>query len=145
MANAIREAILAQIKTTLDGATLTGTPTIERRRDFEVSKFPTVNLIGGDHSVDNDLSGVDRDKMELVAELYVQGDETAFNQLYRDVTAAIKADLTVGGNAVDLTELGLEFPEVPADDPHDTDYTLGLVAFEIEYWVDESDPAVLAT
>lgn len=115
MAETIRELILDALESDLR-TTLTGV-IVERNRDTEVERFPSVILMDGPHFLTTDNHFIDDVEMEVAVELYVQGSAggpnlgTLLNDLYGRVVEAMLADRQINALAIDIEEVGMDQPE----------------------------------
>ena len=111
MALSIRERCLAAVATALaDVAT-----TVARNTDraFSPDELPAAVVFDGPHAAAETFTGVASFSLDVGIELLVSGEAggTALNALYADTVAALLADRTLGGVAVDLREVDLGEPE----------------------------------
>ncbi|BBK30309.1 hypothetical protein EDC65_2245 [Stella humosa] len=144
MPTPVVEQVLAAVEARL--AAITGFPglLVERNRDAEVDRFPTLLLIDGDQDrIGDETMGYRRVMLEFMVEGYVSanlqsGLGPARNALYAAVVAALMADPTLGGLAVDLHEgrtsraLGTGDGQTPA--------AAFATIYELEFWTREADP-----
>src|SRR5947208_3378565 len=93
-------------------ATLSGV-TVERDRDEAVATFPSLVVPPESEDVDSEDLPLAQRRIAVTVEGYVQAAtdaaaETVAHQLYADALAAIAADPSLGGVALDTTETGFD-------------------------------------
>jgi hypothetical protein len=144
VADTVREQALAAFFAALQAITGVYNLRVERNRDTEVTKFPTLVQIDGPQRAEHAFTGSVLYTATVRVEAYVQANETGLttaqmlDQLYGKVVQALAADPTLGGKAVDVTERDLDT---------DTDRAPGhapggalLCAFDVMYETAEGDP-----
>lgn len=118
MTDSVRERVLAAMLTALEGITsvygLDGH--VHRNLEAEVEHFPTLILVDGDEQADEEnFNGFCQCFMTVAVEGHVRlegGSATnigsAINALYAATEAALLADRTLGGVAVNILKQGCE-------------------------------------
>lgn len=149
MPTSIREQCLANFTLVFSGATGIGQAFagvhVERNRDKEVSTYPSLIVIDGSQTTNNDNSGLTFHTLAVSVEGYVQsataatlGDDA--NDLYARIVKAAVADYTLSGVAVDVRESDMHF-EVDREGSKRT--AAFSVQFEIDYMTKTGDPYTL--
>ena len=110
MTLSIRERITAQVVTVLEAA-LTDVQ-VERNRDTAVGTYPSLIVYTGGQRAERLGPGIDEYNLDLVLEGFVAAEDgasghSALNDLYARAVAALYADPTLGGLAVDVQETAL--------------------------------------
>lgn len=141
MPTAVREQILAAAATRL--ATLTGVA-VERNRTAAVGAFPALVLRDGGMTPDDQTLGLTRYRLRFQVEGWVEAATDALlgpalSDLQARVVAALLADVTLGGLAVDLAEGETADPEI---DRGEGRRPLAAFAtdFTVEFFTREGDP-----
>jgi hypothetical protein len=86
---------------------------IERNRDSEVQRFPTVVMVDGGHKASYVSNGFTNYDMEVTIEGYVEADSSkelgnSVNDLYSRVVEISLSDLTFEGLVIDIMEDNFE-------------------------------------
>lgn len=145
----VREQVLQAFEAALGNVTATvPEAVIERNRDIEVTSFPAVVMVDRGQSIGQDDTGIKRVRMGVDVEMYAAAptfDQLAgaLDRLYSAVVKAVLADHTLGGVAVDVAEDDMTDPEIDRAEGRGPNIAASL-GFNIEYWVAEDDPDVLA-
>jgi hypothetical protein len=149
MTDSVREQIIAALVTALEGITGFTGLTVERDRDTEVSRFPTLVVLAGNQTADAGSGNLVTEYRMTVAvagftKPAASSDPAtkAAHALYAAAVKAALADPTLGGLCVDITEgetqFGLDSVEGHA--------RLGSfeTQFEILFFAATGDPAAAA-
>jgi hypothetical protein len=141
----VRERVLAAFFARLEGITGVYGLKVERNRDTEVTTFPFLVQVDGDHEVDEGFAtGIDRYLMTVTVEGYGQAPQQGetvqgkLDQLYGKVVQALAADHTLSGLAVDVEEQSLDF-DIDRVDGHQPGGAFSA-AFRVEFWTKQGDP-----
>lgn len=147
MPTPIREQIAAAVKTALSG--IAGV-TVYRNRTKEVPEnaMPALVLVDGGHDSDQTQSpGHTAYALELTVEGYAKAADDdaigpALNDLYGKLLAAVMADTTLGGLAIDIREGGMTMDS----DRGDGRASLGGFALTlyVDFWTSTGDPYTAA-
>lgn len=128
------ETILDAVVTAVTGLATTGA-NVERGRAFAVSAVPSLSVFMGEDQVDHELSIGQYDRiLEVIVEAHVAtiGDvEQDLNQIRAEVLAALRADHTLGGAAIEIRPEADSRPEIQGetDTPHALQQLLYLVKY----------------
>lgn len=143
MPTTIREQVISAFLGVLEGITDPDPLYVERNRDVEVQRFPTIVLLDGAHNIGESEHGLHRYAMTLSVEGYVQAETDSqlgatANALYGSIMSAVMADRQLGGLAIDIHEQNFDIV-VGRGEGHKPS-----AAFSIEFLVDfftrENDP-----
>ena len=145
MPTAIREQIMAALKTALDAA-LPGV-VVERDRSIEVETYPAVVLLDGDHTIETLNHGVDDVAMQVMCEVYVEAATDAavgpaYNDLQARVVAAMLADRQIAG-VLDIEEERTDEPALVRGEGQQPT-KVGTTDFRVHYQRLLGDPYTLA-
>lgn len=146
----VKERILANIKTTLEGITVAAGygNTIAKVLRFRIAgwqtqEFPTLMVVGVKEDKRAIEGGPARMNVELTCEVQailtndpVNDAETAHNLLLRDIETALQVDVQRGGIARDTTITGTDFEVVEAETP----YCISTVSIQVKYTHGRQDP-----
>lgn len=139
MADSIRERIIRDLKTKIQGAPSVRTVARHRRTKYQAHELPAVNIWEGKERKEPGPSGLVTCYLPLLLEITVLDfaePATAANEVMASMVKAILADPQGGGLAVDTEERDNEPFVGETNDP-----TGGLrVGIEIEYRHKEDDP-----
>ncbi len=115
-----------------------------RQRDIDDGQRPAVVVVGGgEERLEAEASGQDEYRMTVEVWGYVQAAtndpsvETALNDLYARVVAALAADLHLGGLVDDVRLLRFSHDLVDAGGARTADF---VAEFAVEYATAEGDP-----
>lgn len=128
------ETILDAAVAAVTGLATTGS-SVERGRAYAVSVVPSLSVFMGEDQVDNELSIGHYDRvLEIFIEAHVAttGDlEQVLNQIRAEVFAALRADHTLGGAAIEIRPEADSRPEIQGetDTPHALQQLLYLVKY----------------
>ena len=141
MPTSIREQVLAAVAARL--GTIGGV-TVERNRVEPVTAFPALVMIDGGHTVTEENAGLKLYASRFDVEGYVQTTTAAelgpsLSDLYAKTVAALMADRTLGGVAIDVREGELRDPEIDRTPGHAPHAAFSL-AFEVDYTTRPADP-----
>jgi len=141
MSTSIREQVLAALESRL--GTVAGV-TVERNRVESVTEFPALVMIDGGHTVTDENTGLKLYRLRIDVEGYVEATTAAelgpaLSDLYAKAVAALMADRTLGGIAIDVHEGELRDPEIDRTQGHGPHAAFSL-AFEVDYATNPTDP-----
>ncbi|MGI9202670.1 MAG: hypothetical protein ACR2Q3_01600 [Woeseiaceae bacterium] len=128
------ETILDAVVTAVTGLASTGS-NVERGRAYAVSAVPSLSVFMGEDQIENELSIGYYDRvLEVFVEAHVAttGDtEQDLNQIRAEVFAALRADHTLGGAAIEIKPDTESRPEIQGetDTPHALQQLLYLVKY----------------
>lgn len=128
------ETVLDAVVTAVTGLSTTGA-NVTRGRAYAVSAVPSLSVFMGQDVVDNELSIGHYDReLEVFIEAHVAstGDlEETLNQIRAEVFAALRADHTLGGAAIEIRPDADSRPELEGetDIPHARQQQLYLVKY----------------
>lgn len=143
MTTTIREQVFAAIKTALDK--VVGV-TVFRNRDDELaaSEMPALVLLDGGHDVVDLSSGETNYTARFSVELYATAATdaalgAALTALWGAAVVALRADVTLGGLAVDCREVGLSDPQVLREG-QGAPFAAAVLEGEVDFATAEGDP-----
>jgi hypothetical protein len=113
MTDSIRERIVRDVVTAVEGITGYSGLTVERNRPEPATKFPALVVVEGAQTSDDGMFGITDVRLLLDVEGYVAGADavaanTSASTLMAEVVRAVLADETRGGLAVDTRETGTD-------------------------------------
>ena len=145
MADHKAEQIMDAVKTALTSLTTTGSNVV-RGRAFAFAESTTDALsifMGDDVSVNELMSGTSKEDWKLTFEVVAHTKNTdpeqRLNLIKKEVVVALKADYTLGGKAIFITEKSWTKPEIFGD--YDTRMGVCVGTFEALYRRSYTDPS----
>lgn len=128
------ETILNNVESVLTGLTTTGT-NVQRARAWPVSQVPALSIYMASDERDEDLtSGVIKRvlNIDIVAYVRAVGNlETTLNQIKTEVFAAITADITLSGAAINAELVIDERPVIEAEQEEPT--AIMVMSWRVQY------------
>ncbi len=146
MPDPIREQVLAAFKTKLAAITGVSGLTVHRNRDTEVVQFPALNVLDGNQTADDGVTGYTRYEMEVAVEGWVKSTTALLgsdlNQLYAKTVQQAVSDRTLGGLCVDVLEVdtAVDLNRAEGQAPS----AAFLTTFQIIFMTKQGDPFTLA-